>query len=118
MPSPISDSEILVKVENVSKKFCRSLKKSLWYGVQDIAHELNPFSPKTENRGQKTGINGSEGQNVSRPSQNQTSDFESQLSAPNIENESQLSQFPISDLPTGLRDGEFWAVNNVSFELR
>ena len=32
--------EVLVKVENVSKKFCRGLKKSLWYGVQDIAGEL------------------------------------------------------------------------------
>jgi len=33
-------NEILVKVESVSKKFCRDLKKSLWYGVQDIAGEL------------------------------------------------------------------------------
>lgn len=33
-------SEPLVKVENVSKKFCRSLKRSLWYGVQDIGAEL------------------------------------------------------------------------------
>lgn len=33
-------SDTLVKVENVSKKFCRSLKKSLWYGVQDLGHEL------------------------------------------------------------------------------
>ena len=33
-------SETLVKVENVSKKFCRSLKRSLWYGVQDIGAEL------------------------------------------------------------------------------
>jgi lipopolysaccharide transport system ATP-binding protein len=32
--------EVLVRVENVSKKFCRSLKKSLWYGVQDIASEV------------------------------------------------------------------------------
>ena len=32
--------EVLVKVDNVSKKFCRSLKRSLWYGVQDIALEL------------------------------------------------------------------------------
>ena len=37
------DPDILVKVENVSKKFCRSLKKSLWYGVQDIVSDLNPF---------------------------------------------------------------------------
>ena len=35
------NDEVLVKVENVSKKFCRSLKKSLWYGVQDILTELS-----------------------------------------------------------------------------
>ena len=33
-------SDVLIKVENVSKKFCRDLKKSLWYGVKDIAGEL------------------------------------------------------------------------------
>ena len=38
------DHEVLVRVEGVSKKFCRSLKKSLWYGVCDIAGELNPFA--------------------------------------------------------------------------
>ena len=27
-----ADQEVLVRVEGVSKKFCRSLKKSLWYG--------------------------------------------------------------------------------------
>jgi lipopolysaccharide transport system ATP-binding protein len=32
--------EVLVKVEGVSKKFCRSLKRSLWYGVQDVTSEL------------------------------------------------------------------------------
>lgn len=32
--------ETLIKVEHVSKKFCRDLKKSLWYGVKDIAGEL------------------------------------------------------------------------------
>jgi len=38
-----SDDDVLVRVEGVSKKFCRSLKKSLWYGVCDIASELNPI---------------------------------------------------------------------------
>lgn len=33
-------SEILVSVEDVSKKFCRGLKRSLWYGVQDMTQEL------------------------------------------------------------------------------
>lgn len=34
------NDEVLVKVENVSKKFCRDLKRSLWYGVKDIASEM------------------------------------------------------------------------------
>ena len=38
-------SEVLVDASHVSKKFCRSLKRSLWYGVTDIARSLNPVSP-------------------------------------------------------------------------
>ena len=34
--------DVLVRVDGVGKKFCRSLKKSLWYGVCDIAGELLP----------------------------------------------------------------------------
>jgi lipopolysaccharide transport system ATP-binding protein len=33
-------SETLVRVDNVSKKFCRSLRRSLWYGLQDLGSEL------------------------------------------------------------------------------
>lgn len=33
-------SETLVKVENISKKFCRDLKRSLWYGMKDLSSEL------------------------------------------------------------------------------
>ena len=57
-------SETLVKVENVSKKFCKDLKRGLFYGVQDITREV--FGKQ----------------------KNQT-----------------------------LRDREFWAVNDVSFEI-
>lgn len=60
-------SDTLVKVENVSKKFCRSLKKSLWYGMQDLGNEL---------LGRRHGGNGE------------------------------------------LRPDEFWAVRDVSFELK
>ncbi|MBU4316529.1 MAG: ABC transporter ATP-binding protein [Proteobacteria bacterium] len=60
-------SDTLVKVENVSKKFCRSLKKSLWYGMKDLGSELI---------GRSHGGNGE------------------------------------------LRTDEFWAVNDVSFELK
>ncbi|MBI3154343.1 MAG: ABC transporter ATP-binding protein [Burkholderiales bacterium] len=59
--------EALIKVEGLSKKFCRSLKRSLWYGMQDLGNELV---------GRRHGGNGD------------------------------------------LRPDEFWAVRDVSFELR
>jgi lipopolysaccharide transport system ATP-binding protein len=31
----------LIEVAGVRKKFCRSLKRSLWYGATDLAHELS-----------------------------------------------------------------------------
>ncbi|BAY31600.1 ABC transporter ATP binding subunit [Nostoc carneum NIES-2107] len=34
------DSDLLISVDNVSKKFCRNLKQSLLYGVQDIFTEI------------------------------------------------------------------------------
>jgi lipopolysaccharide transport system ATP-binding protein len=59
------DNDVLVRVEGVSKKFCRRLKRSLWYGLKDIGAQL-------------VGRSGS----------------------------------------TALRRDEFWAVDDVSFELR
>jgi lipopolysaccharide transport system ATP-binding protein len=35
-----SDSEVLIRAENVSKIFCRDLKKSLLYGLKDSAKDL------------------------------------------------------------------------------
>ncbi len=35
-----ADDDIVLSVQGVSKKFCRSLKRSLFYGVQDITSEL------------------------------------------------------------------------------
>jgi lipopolysaccharide transport system ATP-binding protein len=32
----MSNDEVLVKVEGLSKKFCKDLKTSLWYGVKDL----------------------------------------------------------------------------------
>lgn len=60
-------SDTLIKVEGISKKFCRSLKKSLWYGMQDLGNEV---------LGRRHGGNGE------------------------------------------LRSDEFWAVKDVSFELK
>jgi len=34
------NDDVLVTADNVSKKFCRDLKNSLWYGVSDIVGEM------------------------------------------------------------------------------
>ena len=84
------DSEILVTVENVSKKFCRSLKKSLWYGVTDVASAINPFAGASEALPKRS------------ISPSSSAPCPSDLAKP---------------LPA-LRPDEFWAVQNVSFQLR
>ena len=68
--------DVLVSVENVSKRFCRSLKRSLWYGLQDLGSEIG-------GRGHGGG-----------------------------------SRLPQSSADVQLRQDEFWAVKDVSFELR
>lgn len=66
-----TDGDVLIRAEGVSKKFCRSFKRSLWYGVQDVVSELNPFSPSSAGGSSEE-----------------------------------------------LRQEEFWAVSDVTFELR
>ncbi|MDP4898667.1 MAG: ABC transporter ATP-binding protein [Akkermansiaceae bacterium] len=39
----IPSTDSLVKVDKASKKYCRNLKKSLWYGMRDVASELLPI---------------------------------------------------------------------------
>lgn len=46
---PNNDSEIVLSVNGVSKKFCRDLKRSLLYGVQDITSEVLGLREKSEN---------------------------------------------------------------------
>lgn len=80
--SPASgNSELLVSVEDISKKFCRSLKKSLWYGISDVVSSINPLASQTKASTVANPLGG----NISLPP---------------------------------LRKEEFWAVQDVSFELR
>ena len=72
--NPSSDHEVLVKVENVGKIFCRDFKKSLFYGFKDSAKDLLSWGKTKEQ----------ETRNDIHP----------------------------------LRDGEFSANKDISFELR
>jgi lipopolysaccharide transport system ATP-binding protein len=84
--------DTLIKVEGVSKKFCLSLKKSLWYGLCDMGRELT---------GRRHGSpHPSSGSQVSSTSSPATFNLE-----------------PSTD-SASLRPKEFWAVHDVSFELK
>src|SRR5439155_17485836 len=76
--------EVLLRAERVSKKFCKSLKQSLVYGVRDIVADLFPFRQRSRVNGQRS---------ASAQGEQQGSDVT-------------------------LRPGEFWALEDVSFELR
>lgn len=43
-------NDTLVKVDNLSKKFCRDLKRSLWYGLKDLGDELLGRSHSSDGR--------------------------------------------------------------------
>jgi hypothetical protein len=144
-PVTRSDDEVLVRVEGVSKKFCRSLKKSLWYGVCDIASELNPFgrtaayanshknlttedteSTEVEAKVRLAGQAGAEISNPSASALARGSENTSLIRAANDlrssgdQTGSDSASAKIADGRDreGLRDGEFYAVKDVSFELR
>ena len=142
-----SDDEMLVRVDGVSKKFCRSLKKSLWYGVCDIASELNPFGRvermpngyknlTTEDTECTEGRSGSnqradsaeflEGHSqaclqmdsqksatIRNPNDSRSSEGQTGL----VEKSAKIGEI-CGKNAEGLRPGEFWAVRDVSFELR
>jgi ABC-type multidrug transport system fused ATPase/permease subunit len=149
-----NDDEVLVRVEAVSKKFCRSLKKSLWYGVCDIASELNPFGRTAAfaNPHNNLTTDGSDGHGYGTAGRNQRADSaefleghsqaglqmdSEKLASIRSANDSRASgeqtgsdssSVLISDIRgkkesiapdgAGLRPSEFWAVKDVSFELR
>jgi len=60
------DDDVAIKVEHVSKKYCKSLKRSMLYGIKDIARNTLGLSSHSDR----------------------------------------------------LRKGEFWAVDDVSFEVK
>ena len=113
--STTSSDEVLVKVEGVSKKFCRSLKKSLWYGLCDIGAELNPFRRQIAGlSGNGEGLLGARGAELAVSGEGVVDPSKSQITT----NTPGHQPGGITNNASGLRPGEFWAVNDVSFELR
>jgi hypothetical protein len=38
--------DVVLSVRHVSKKFCRNLRRSMWYGMQDLGRNLLGIRPK------------------------------------------------------------------------
>ncbi len=118
---------MLVKVEGVSKKFCRSLKKSLWYGVCDIAGELLPGRKRQRVAGSELRVAGEAEEAVAGSGLLVAGENTSAVGGDRAAGDSgPATSYPPLVTPTAdhaardedLRDGEFWAVKDVSFELR
>jgi lipopolysaccharide transport system ATP-binding protein len=57
--NPQEKGEVLIRVDNVGKIFCRDLKKSLFYGLQDSLNEILSWarlrSPEHQRRNLRPG---------------------------------------------------------------
>ena len=40
LPMRAEDEAVVIQASGVSKKFCKNLRRGLWYGVKDVASEL------------------------------------------------------------------------------
>jgi hypothetical protein len=134
--TPSSDDEVLVRVDGVGKKFCRSLKKSLWYGVCDIAGELLPGRKRQRVAGSELRVAGEEAEvtsNESRvTSENHSAAGADTRHSPPVTRHSAegasglvTSHSPLATPAADheawnddLREGEFYAVKDVSFEVK
>ncbi|CAA9282645.1 MAG: ABC transporter, ATP-binding protein [uncultured Cytophagales bacterium] len=47
-PAPEATAEVVLSVENVSKRFCRDLKRAMYYGVKDMMSEMLGMSPRRD----------------------------------------------------------------------
>jgi lipopolysaccharide transport system ATP-binding protein len=109
--------EVLVRVDGVGKKFCRSLKKSLWYGVCDIAGELLPGRKRQRVAGSELRVAREEAE---------VAGSELLVASGNTSASGLVTSHSPLVTPTAdhaardedLREGEFYAVRDVSFELR
>ena len=108
------NEEPLIKVSGVSKKFCLSLKKSLWYGLCDMGRELTGRRHGASSSCLVRGSSFEEGKTPVGSVENN----EPRTTNQELLTVSQEQRTKNNEQRTGLRPKEFWAVHDVSFELK
>lgn len=91
-PNTDLPEDVVLSVRDVSKKFCRNLKRSMLYGMKDLARSMVGLRPGGSDTLRATGDESRE--------------------------MSDASPVTVSPSPPFLRRDEFWALRDVSFELR
>ena len=114
---PVSlPSDVVPSVRGVSKKFCRNLRRSMLYGIQDLTHSM-------------LGMHGS------KDIRDSSLDIGSKSPISNLQSPSAIGQSPISNLQPlplnpqspisnlqsplpPLRKDEFWSLRDINFDLK
>ena len=119
---PDLPEDVVLSVRHVSKKFCRNLRRSMWYGIQDLSRNLVGLrsNPETEDRRLKT--EDFLGGEASGAVEQKIAPFGGsqglQSSVFSLQSDSEGLQSSVSSLQSPLRRDEFWALKDISFELR
>ena len=101
--------DVVLRVDNVSKKFCRNLKRSMWYGIQDLAGNL---------LGRGAAAAAAPGYSLSVSRSSSTKNHEPRITNPSEAGEQITNNQEHAQNNAGLRPAEFWALQNISFELK
>ena len=108
---PALPDDVVLRVSGVSKKFCRNLRRSMWYGIQDLSKNLMGFRSNPETADRRL----------------QTPDFSGGSASGAVDAElaptggSKGLRSAVCGLQSnseGLRPSEFWALRDISFDLR
>ena len=124
---PDLPDDVVLSVRGVSKKFCRNLRRSMWYGMQDLGRNLLGIRPRAEGGD----LGRAEGGDLRLEKEIQ-SHASSLIPSASLPSDSslipQVSSLPypsslpsdstFKSHPSSLRKDEFWALQDVNFELR
>ena len=100
---PDMPEDVVLSVRGVSKKFCRNLRRSMWYGIQDLTGNL--LGKTADRRLQTVDLLGGSASGAVDAEQAPSGGSEGLRSA-------------VCGLQTDLRPSEFWALRDISFDLK
>ena len=109
---PTSDPlppDVVLRVRHVSKKFCRHLRRSMWYGIQDLGRNLI---------GRPAGLVLDGKRGLDRFAENSQEDAVAKSSCPLFPADNNATIQTDGQRSIGLRPHEFWALQDINVDVR